>query len=69
MMQASALEEDEEQADEDDYESYDEDGPSLYDFYGGYDNFMHSYGLKPWDDDDIDEGATIITALHHPTED
>ncbi|KAK2594299.1 hypothetical protein QQS21_008005 [Conoideocrella luteorostrata] len=31
--------------------------------YGGWTNFMQSYGLKPWDDDDAAEGKAIISAL------
>jgi hypothetical protein len=26
-------------------------------------NFMRSYGLKPWDDDDCDEAVSIVKAL------
>lgn len=26
-------------------------------------NFMRSYGLKPWDDDDCDEAASIVKGL------
>lgn len=32
---------------------------TIFDF-GGFNNFMHSYGLKPWDHDDIQEGKAII---------
>lgn len=28
--------------------------------YSGYNNFMHSYGLKPWDMDDVEEGKAIL---------
>ena len=31
-----------------------------YKDFGGFNNFMHSYGLKPWNDDDIQEGKAII---------
>ncbi|KAK0214138.1 hypothetical protein IW262DRAFT_300413 [Armillaria fumosa] len=33
---------------------------SYYESFGGYNNFMHSYGLKPWDMDDVEEGKAII---------
>ena len=54
--------------DEEDAHNLDEDASdacqgSIYDSFGGYENFMHSYGLKPWDDDDIDEGALIADVL------
>jgi hypothetical protein len=35
----------------------------IYDSFGGWDNFMISYGLKPWDDDDIEEGIAIVEAM------
>jgi hypothetical protein len=28
--------------------------------YGGWTQFMHSFGLKPWDFDEIDEGKRIL---------
>ncbi|OJJ50772.1 hypothetical protein ASPZODRAFT_126709 [Penicilliopsis zonata CBS 506.65] len=31
--------------------------------YGGWTSFMSSYGLKPWDFDDIDEAKQILTTL------
>ncbi|KAI5852059.1 hypothetical protein GGS23DRAFT_601786 [Durotheca rogersii] len=31
--------------------------------YGGWTNFMHSSGLKPWNDEDQAEGKTIIAAF------
>lgn len=31
-----------------------------YKDFGGFNNFMHSYGLKPSDHDDIQEGKAII---------
>ncbi|EKM61260.1 uncharacterized protein PHACADRAFT_190408 [Phanerochaete carnosa HHB-10118-sp] len=31
--------------------------------FGGFNNFMHSYGLKTWDHDDIREGKAIIEAF------
>ncbi|KAH9899328.1 hypothetical protein C8Q73DRAFT_638018 [Cubamyces lactineus] len=34
-----------------------------YKSFGGYNNFMRSYGLKPWDDDDVQEGKAIIEAF------
>ncbi|KAK0470331.1 uncharacterized protein EV420DRAFT_1634759 [Desarmillaria tabescens] len=33
---------------------------SYYASFGGYNNFMHSYGLKPWDMDDVEEGKAIL---------
>ncbi|KAK4331554.1 hypothetical protein RTBOTA2_001036 [Rhodotorula toruloides] len=34
----------------------------LEDQYGGYENLMASYGLKPWDDDYMDVGFDLV---HH----
>jgi len=34
-----------------------------YKSFGGFNNFMHSYGLKPWDHDDIQEGKRIIQGM------
>ncbi|KAJ5409103.1 hypothetical protein N7509_002986 [Penicillium cosmopolitanum] len=31
--------------------------------YGSWTNFMQSYGLKPWDDDDVQEGMAILRGL------
>ncbi|CDM33202.1 uncharacterized protein N7518_003826 [Penicillium psychrosexuale] len=31
--------------------------------YGGWTRFMQSYGLKPWEDDDAEEGKKILEAL------
>lgn len=31
--------------------------------YGGWTQFMHSFGLKPWDFDDIDEAKQIVASL------
>ncbi|KAJ5669732.1 hypothetical protein N7462_010802 [Penicillium macrosclerotiorum] len=31
--------------------------------YGGWTSYMHSFGLKPWDMDDIDEGKRIVEAF------
>ncbi|KAF8876823.1 hypothetical protein BD779DRAFT_1559227 [Infundibulicybe gibba] len=31
-----------------------------YESFGGWTNFMHSYGLKPWNDDDVEEGKQIV---------
>ncbi|KAL4803945.1 hypothetical protein BDV18DRAFT_162355 [Aspergillus unguis] len=31
--------------------------------YGGWTGFMQSYGLKPWEQDDADEGLRILKAL------
>jgi len=34
-----------------------------YKAYGGWPGFMLSYGLKPWDLDDVEEGKAIIRGL------
>jgi hypothetical protein len=34
-----------------------------YKAYGGWPGFMHSFGLKTWDLDDVDEGKAIIRAF------
>lgn len=31
--------------------------------YGGWTQFMISFGLKPWEFDDIDEGKRILEAF------
>lgn len=31
--------------------------------YGGWTNFMQSMGLKPWDEEDADEGKAIVAAF------
>jgi hypothetical protein len=31
--------------------------------YGGWTQFMMSYGLKPWDEDDVEEGKQILAVL------
>ncbi|KAL4965350.1 uncharacterized protein BDV14DRAFT_200050 [Aspergillus stella-maris] len=31
--------------------------------YGGWTNFLFSYGLKPWDQEDADEGLAILKGL------
>lgn len=31
--------------------------------YGGWTNFMNSFALKPWDDDDAAEGKAIVEAF------
>jgi hypothetical protein len=36
---------------------------SIYDSFGGEQNFLMSYGLKPWDTDDLEEGNRIIQAM------
>jgi hypothetical protein len=36
---------------------------SIYDSFGGEQNFLLSYGLKPWDFDDLEEGNRIIEAM------
>lgn len=33
---------------------------AYYKDFGGFNNFMHSYGLKPYDHNDIQEGKAII---------
>ena len=35
----------------------------MYKSFGGYNNFMASYGLKPWSDSDYEEGKAIIEAF------
>lgn len=35
---------------------------SIYREYGGWPNYMHSHGLKPWDLDDVEEGKAITQA-------
>jgi hypothetical protein len=36
---------------------------SIYSSFGGWSGFMHSYGLKPWDLDDVEEGKRIVEGL------
>jgi len=36
---------------------------SLYASFGGWQNFLLSYGLKPYDDDDVEEGRRIAQEL------
>ncbi|KAH6905532.1 hypothetical protein BKA70DRAFT_9070 [Coprinopsis sp. MPI-PUGE-AT-0042] len=36
---------------------------AIYQSYGGWPNFMHSHGLKPWDQDDVEEGRQIVDKL------
>ncbi|KAJ5764635.1 hypothetical protein N7533_003316 [Penicillium manginii] len=36
--------------------------------YGSWTNFMQSFGLKPWDFDDVDEGMAILRAFTQPEE-
>jgi hypothetical protein len=36
---------------------------SIHQSFGGWNNFMHSYGLKPWDVDDVQEGERIVEAM------
>lgn len=31
--------------------------------YGGWQAFMLSYGLKPWEEDDAEEGLQIVRGL------
>ena len=43
---------------------------SIYAGFGGWQNFMLSYGLKPYSDDDIQEGKSIAQGLlDHALED
>lgn len=43
---------------------------SIYDSFGGQHNFLRSYGLKPYDADDVEEGKNIAqTMLEHDLED
>lgn len=43
---------------------------SIYASFGGWPRFMQSYGLKTWDDDDVEEGRRIAQAmLEHDLED
>ena len=34
-----------------------------YKDFGSFHKFMHSYGLKPWNDDDVQEATAIIQAF------
>ena len=36
---------------------------AIHQSYGGSNNFMHSYGLKPWNHDDVQEGKAIVEAM------
>ncbi|TFK22442.1 hypothetical protein FA15DRAFT_671486 [Coprinopsis marcescibilis] len=36
---------------------------SIYGPYGGWTGFMHSYGLKPWDNDDVEEAKAILAEM------
>lgn len=36
---------------------------SYYAPFGGWQGFMHSYGLKPWNDDDVAEGRAILEGM------
>ncbi|KAF8876851.1 hypothetical protein BD779DRAFT_1559386 [Infundibulicybe gibba] len=31
-----------------------------YESFGGWTNFMHSYGLKPWNESDVEQGKQIV---------
>ncbi|KAJ5661869.1 uncharacterized protein N7477_009485 [Penicillium maclennaniae] len=31
--------------------------------YGGWTHFMQSFGLKPWKEDDVEEGKRILAAF------
>ncbi|EAU89475.2 hypothetical protein CC1G_07701 [Coprinopsis cinerea okayama7 len=36
---------------------------AIHQSYGGWQNFMHSHGLKPWDLDDVEEGKRIVEGI------
>ena len=36
---------------------------SIYQTFGGWPGFMHSHGLKPWNDDDVQEGKAIVAGM------
>jgi len=36
---------------------------AIYGTCGGWYNFLLSYGLKPWNPDDVDEGKRIAQAM------
>jgi len=36
---------------------------SIYETCGGWYNFLLSYGLKPWNPDDVDEGKRIAQTM------
>jgi len=36
---------------------------SIYASFGGWQNFLLSYGLKPYNDDDIEEGRRIAQEM------
>ncbi|KAJ3570471.1 hypothetical protein NP233_g4383 [Leucocoprinus birnbaumii] len=46
-----------------DESSGEQSNSSYYKDFGGYHEFMRSYGLKPWDDDDHEEGQAILEAF------
>ncbi|TFK67561.1 hypothetical protein BDN72DRAFT_94324 [Pluteus cervinus] len=35
----------------------------IFEEWGGYENFMKSYGLKPWDEPDMIKGWAIVKAM------
>ena len=35
----------------------------IYRPFGGWPGFMHSYGLKTWNTDDVEEGKQIVEAF------
>lgn len=37
--------------------------------YGGWTSFMQSFGLKPWESDDAEEGKRILEAFVQDEED
>jgi hypothetical protein len=37
--------------------------------YGGWTQFMHSFGLKPWDMDDMEEAKRILVAFTQDAQD
>ncbi|GJJ15805.1 hypothetical protein Clacol_010083 [Clathrus columnatus] len=40
----------------------------FYEQWGGRENFMFSYGLKPWNADDVREGRAITKVLKENSE-
>ena len=42
---------------------------SIYAGFGGWENFLHSYGLKPYNDEDVEEGEKIAEMLEGDLED
>lgn len=36
---------------------------TVYKSYGGFQNFLHSYGLRLWNPDDVEEGKAIAAEM------